>query len=116
MTPAVVPEVSTAALQAALADPSLPVWLIHATDRLPFGAGHLPGALACPDEASLARLAGGTPVVVYGEDGRAETAPALAARLRAAGVEVAWFAGGLVAWAAAGLPVEAAQRPDGRWR
>lgn len=112
MNPAPVPLVSTAALEAALADPGLRIWLIHATDRVAFGAGHLPGALACPDDASLARLAGGTPVVVYGEDEHARAAPALVVRLRAAGVEVAWFAGGLVAWAAAGLPVEAAQRPD----
>lgn len=106
MTADPVPEVSSAALQAALADPRLPVWLIHATDRVAFGAGHIPGALACPDDASLARLAGGIPVVVYGEDEHVRAAPALAARLRAVGVEVAWFAGGLVAWAAAGLPVE----------
>lgn len=101
-----VPVVSIAVLHGALADPRLPFWLIHATDRAAFPVGHIPGALARPDDALLARLAEAIPVVVYGEDEHARAAPSLAARLRAWDVEVAWFAGGLAAWAAAGLPVE----------
>jgi 3-mercaptopyruvate sulfurtransferase SseA len=98
--------ISVTALRALLDDPGLSVWLIHAADQVAFREAHIPGALACPQDTLLRRLAGDVPVVVYGEDDQAEAAPALTAVLRHLDVEVVWFPGGLAAWRAAGLPVE----------
>ena len=101
-----IPRVSVATLRARLDDTGLHCWLIHATDRLAFHEGHIPGALARPDDAVLRRLADGSALVVYGEDEHAEAAPALVTVLHRLDVEVAWFAGGLAAWRSAGLPIE----------
>ena len=97
---------SVTALRSLLDDPGLRIWLIHATDRVGFHEAHIPGALARPNDTLLRQLVGAVPVVVYGEDGHAQAAPALAAALHHLDVEVAWFPGGLAAWRAAGLPVE----------
>lgn len=98
--------ISVTALRALLDDPGLCIWLIHATDQVAFREAHIPGALARPDDTLLRRLAIDVPVVVYGEDDRAEAAPALATALHHLDVDVVWFPGGLGAWRADGLPVE----------
>jgi Fe-Mn family superoxide dismutase len=73
----------------------------------------LPGA-AWRDPAHVADWAGdlppGQPVVVYCVYGH-EVGRTTALRLRAAGVDARYLAGGIDAWAAAGRPL--AQRPEG---
>jgi rhodanese-related sulfurtransferase len=101
-----IPTITDAELRSLLADPAGGWWLVHATDRAGFHAGHIPGALARPKDTQLHELGRTARIVVYGEDEHAATAPALAAALRRGGVEAVWFAGGLQAWAAAGFAVE----------
>jgi rhodanese-related sulfurtransferase len=100
------PNLSTDEVLATLADGGRPSWLVHVTDRTAFRDGHIPGALARPQEEVLHRLGAIAMIVVYGEDEHAELAPALVAALQGSGVEVAWYSGGLAAWRRAGRPVE----------
>jgi 3-mercaptopyruvate sulfurtransferase SseA len=82
------------------------LWLVYAADRAPFSLGHIPGSVALPDHDSLALLADGQPVVVYGEDAGCPTARRRARELATTGIEVALLAGGLTAWIASGHPIE----------
>lgn len=98
--------VTVGELRSLLADPVRGWWLVHATDHAGFHEGHIPGALARPNDALLHRLGRSARIVAYGEDEHAATAPALVAALRRLGIEAAWFAGGLSAWTAAGLTID----------
>jgi 3-mercaptopyruvate sulfurtransferase SseA len=100
------PTISLEQLRTRLADPRQRTWLVHATDTLPFHEGHIPGALARPDDVVLERLGRDVPLVIYGEDDAARAAPALVSRMAHLHVEAAWFATGLAGWRAADLPVE----------
>jgi 3-mercaptopyruvate sulfurtransferase SseA len=100
------PIVSAAEVARLLSDLHASVWLVHAASAVPFGDGHIPGALAARDPAVLAALADDALVVVYGGHDGDAAASGLARSLRASGVEAAWFRGGLAAWSRAGHPVE----------
>jgi rhodanese-related sulfurtransferase len=83
-----------------------PLWLVYAPARAPFAMGHIPGSATLPDRDTLAVLADGQRVVVYGEDGNCPSASRLARELATRGIRVALLAGGLAAWIAAGHPAE----------
>lgn len=100
------PTISLGQLHARLADRHRRTWLVHATDSLPFHDGHIPGALARPDEAVLERLARDVPLVIYGEDESARAAPVLVSELARVHAEAVWFRAGLAGWRAAGLPID----------
>jgi rhodanese-related sulfurtransferase len=84
-----------------------------AVDARPLGrweAGHLPGAISAPADASDAvlarRLPAGKALAVYGESGRTREAHRLARRLLAAGRnDVRILRGGFRSWDAEGLAV-----------
>jgi rhodanese-related sulfurtransferase len=99
-----VPIISTAELHRWVAGGGR-LWLAYAADPAAFAAGHIPGSLAASTDLPPALFAA-TPVVVYGADGTAVRATALAGRLAAHDVAVSWYAGGLRAWVAAGLAVD----------
>ena len=99
------PTVSTTQLRGLL-ESAGPLWLVFVPDGADPSAGHIPGSLVTADEALLAALPRGTPMVLYGEDAQVTRSPALVLRLAAAGRDARWYAGGLQAWAADGLPVE----------
>ena len=83
-----------------------PLWLVYAPDRTPFSMGHIPGSATLPDRDTLAVLADGQRVVVYGEDANCSAAARLARELASAHIQVAMLAGGLAAWIESGRPVE----------
>lgn len=91
--------------------------IIDSRTSAEYSAGHIPGALSVPLDASaqgLADLAAKYPpaqcLVVYCEGGDCQTSTTLARLVHDKGFrDVRVYAGGWTDWMSAGLPVEAAQ-------
>jgi 3-mercaptopyruvate sulfurtransferase SseA len=105
MPPPPVPTLSPEELDVLLTTDQ-PLWLVYAPDRALFSMGHIPGSVTLPDRDTLAVLADGQRVVVYGEDADCWAAPRLVWELATTGIEAALLAGGLAAWIESGRPVD----------
>lgn len=91
--------------------------LIDSRTSAEYSAGHIPGAVSVPLDASaqgLAELAAKYPptqcLVVYCQGGDCQTSAALARLIHDQGFrDIRVYAGGWTDWTSAGLPVEASQ-------